>query len=183
MRLIQPLAFAAPFLILLGSCVGPAPRQVAPASTPAPRPTPSSAPVPSPNPVPVASEWQYRAVAPGDWRWHADPAGSIARFGPTAAEPLLTIRCDRASRRISVIRGGAGQGAMALRTSYGATHWPATVAATPAPQTVAVRAAADTALDQLAYSRGKIAVEVAGLEPLIVPAWPEIARVIEDCRG
>lgn len=108
---------------------------------------------------------------------------SVARFGPTVADTHLTIRCDRAARRVSIIRAGAGQGAMTLRTSYGATSWPATVTGTATPQTVAVRAAADTALDQLAYSRGKFAVEMAGLEPLILPAWPEISRVIEDCRG
>jgi len=38
-------------------------------------------------------------------------------------------------------------------------------------------------LDQIAYSRGRFAIEIAGLEPLIVPAWPEVGRVIEDCRG
>jgi len=35
----------------------------------------------------------------------------------------------------------------------------------------------------MAYSRGKFAIEVMGLEPLIVLAWPEVSRVIEDCRG
>jgi hypothetical protein len=122
-------------------------------------------------------------MAPGDWRWQSDAGMSVARFGPNAADIRLAIRCDRAARRVSIIRAGAGQGSMMLRTSYGATSWPATATVAPAPQTVAVRAAADTTLDELAYSRGKFAVEVAGLEPLIVPAWPEISRVIEDCRG
>lgn len=184
MRFTTNLALAAPFLILLGSCVGPAPRQVNPAPTPAPRPTPTPAPTQPATPAaPQASEWQYRATAPGDWRWQSDAAMSIARFGPPPADTRLTIRCDRASRRISIIRTGAGQGTMTIRTSYGATSWPATASIAPTPQTIAVRAAADTALDQIAYSRGKFAVEVAALEPLIVPAWPEVSRVIEDCRG
>lgn len=104
-------------------------------------------------------------------------------FGPSAADTRLTLRCDRASQRISLARAGAGQGAIIVRTSYGATSWPATRSAGAAPQTVAYRAASDTALDQIAYSRGKFAVEVAGQAPLIVPAWAEVARVIEDCRG
>ena len=41
----------------------------------------------------------------------------------------------------------------------------------------------DAVLDQLAYSRGRFAVEVQGQETLIVPAWAEISRVIEECRG
>lgn len=184
MRFTTHLALAAPFLILLGSCVGPATRPASPAPAPAPRPAQASAPVrPVAPAAPLASDWQYRTTAPGDWRWQSDAAMSIARFGPTAADPRLTIRCDRAARRINIIRAGAGQGTMTLRTSYGATSWPATATITPVPQTIAVRAAADTALDQMAYSRGKFAIEVMGLEPLIVPAWPEVSRVIEDCRG
>ncbi|RJG57677.1 hypothetical protein D0Z70_00145 [Sphingobium terrigena] len=184
MRFTTNLALAAPFLILLGSCVGPAPRQANLAPSPAPRPIPTPAPIqPTVPPAPLASEWQYRATAPGDWRWQSDAAISVARFGPTAADTRLTIRCDRAARRVSIIRTGAGQGTMTIRTSYGATSWPATASTSPTPQAVAVRAAADTALDQIAYSRGKFAVEVAGPEPLIVPAWPEVSRVIEDCRG
>ncbi|MBV2149384.1 hypothetical protein KRZ98_14000 [Sphingobium sp. AS12] len=184
MRFTTNLALAAPFLILLGSCVGPAPRQGNPAPTPSPRPTPAPAPTQPVTPAaPQASEWQHRATAPGDWRWQSDAAMSIALFGPTPADTRLTIRCDRVARRVSIIRTGAGQGTMKIRTSYGATNWPTTASNAPTPQTIAVRAAADTALDQIAYSRGEFAVEVAGLEPLIVPAWPEVSRVIEDCRG
>jgi hypothetical protein len=46
-----------------------------------------------------------------------------------------------------------------------------------------VRAANDAVLDQIAYSRGRFAVEVQGLAPLIVPAWGEVGRVVEDCRA
>jgi hypothetical protein len=68
---------------------------------------------------------------------------------------------------------------MTVRTSYGAVGWSAT--ATPSG-TLAARAASDAALDQIAYSRGRFAVEVRGLETLIMPAWAEVGRVIEDCR-
>jgi hypothetical protein len=37
-------------------------------------------------------------------------------------------------------------------------------------------------LDAMAYSRGRFVVEVAGLTPSYLPAWPEVARVVEDCR-
>ncbi len=37
-------------------------------------------------------------------------------------------------------------------------------------------------LDALAYSRGRFVIEVAGLAPSYLPAWPEVARVVEDCR-
>jgi hypothetical protein len=47
-------------------------------------------------------------------------------------------------------------------------------------------AARDPLLDAMAFSRGRIAVTVGGVaggaEALVMPAWPEAARTIEDCR-
>jgi len=40
----------------------------------------------------------------------------------------------------------------------------------------------DPLLDQIAFSRGRFTIEVAGQPPLYLPSWPEISRVIEDCR-
>ncbi|MFC3439982.1 hypothetical protein ACFOKF_02010 [Sphingobium rhizovicinum] len=187
MRLIPSFAAFVPSLALLASCVGPAPQR--PAPTPAPQPTRPAPPPPAPAPAaPTTVEWQYRPVTPGNWSYRAEAAGSAAFYGPTAADARLILRCDRASRRISLARANAGPnpangGAIIVRTSYGATSWPATPSAGAPPQLVAVRAASDPVLDQIAYSRGKIAVETTGTEPLIIPAWAEAARVIEDCRG
>lgn len=118
-------------------------------------------------------------LTPGSWSYRQEANGSAAVFG-AAAQPLFTLRCDRANRRITAVRAGAGQGAMVIRTSYGAVSWPATVEA--GAQTAAARSGTDNVLDQMAYSRGKIGVEVQGLAPLVLPAWAEAARVIEDCR-
>lgn len=175
MRFI-PSAAAAPLFILLASCVG-APQQTV---VPRPAPAPTQA-----TPPPVASaplEWQDRPATPGNWTYRPEGSGSVALFG-SGTGALLTIRCDAAGRHISIARTGAGQGAMIVRTSYGAMSWPATVHQGALPSTVAVRGPNDMALDQLAYSRGHFAVEVPGLPPLIVPAWAEVSRVIEDCRA
>jgi hypothetical protein len=40
----------------------------------------------------------------------------------------------------------------------------------------------DPLLDAMAFSRGRFRVEVAKLPPLYLPSWPEVSRVIEDCR-
>ena len=42
--------------------------------------------------------------------------------------------------------------------------------------------ARDPLLDAMAFSRGRFAVEVSGGPTLVVPAYPEVTRVIEDCR-
>lgn len=184
MRLIPSSTALAPLLVLLGSCVGPAPRPPVAAAARPPAPTPAAPVRPAPTPAaPATVEWQYRPVAPGTWTYRAEAAGSAATFGGTVADAQLTLRCDRTSRRVSLARAGGGQGALVIRTSYGAASWPATPASGPTASLVAFRAASDAGLDQIAYSRGKFAVEMAGQPPLIVPAWSEVSRVIEDCRG
>ena len=40
----------------------------------------------------------------------------------------------------------------------------------------------DPLLDAIAFSRGRIGFSTSGLETLVVPPWPEVGRVIEDCR-
>jgi len=46
----------------------------------------------------------------------------------------------------------------------------------------AVLPARDPLLDAMAFSKGRFAVEVAGLPTLYLPSWIEVSRVIEDCR-
>ncbi|AMK21468.1 MULTISPECIES: hypothetical protein [unclassified Sphingobium] len=182
MRFTLPSAALAPIAIptaclLLASCVG-APERPAPAPAPRPVPAPQSAP-----PPPAPLQWQDRDTTPGDWRYQVDGAGSVALFGADAQSSLFVIRCDKTMRRISLLRPGIAQPAMTLRTSYGAVSWPASAAAGTVPATQAIRAANDAALDQIAYSRGRFAVEVQGLPTLILPAWAEVGRVVEDCRA
>ncbi len=171
-----PASTALAFLLLLPACVSapdaPRPQQTAPRPTPAP-----SASTALPPPAPV--EWQYRPATPGTWSYRTEGAGSAATFSSPASGTLLSVRCDPAAGRVSFLRAGAGQGSLTIRTSFGAVSWPATSSSSGI---FAVRAASDTVLDQIAYSRGRFAVETQGLETLILPAWAELGRVIEDCR-
>lgn len=125
-------------------------------------------------------------MAAGDWRYRNGASESVAQFGPAAGAAVLTIGCEPGARRIRVARAGAiagDGGQMTVRTSFGIAQWPARNGGGAEPQVVAIRAADDAALDQIAFSRGRFAVEVPGLPPLVVPAWAEVARVIEDCRS
>ena len=171
-----PASTALAFLRLLPACVSapdaPRPQQTAPRPTPAPS---VSTALPPPAPV----EWQYRPATPGTWSYRTEGAGSAATFSSPASGTLLSVRCDPAAGRVSFLRAGAGQGSLTIRTSFGAVSWPATSSSSGI---FAVRAASDTVLDQIAYSRGRFAVETQGLETLILPAWAELGRVIEDCR-
>ncbi len=142
---------------LLAGCVG----KPAPVAAPVARPAPAPA-AEAPAPAAQAEAWLDRALTPGEWSY-ADGEARFAGF---------SLRCDRGEGRIVVAREGAG-GALRMRTSYGER---ALRSGTALP-------AADPLLDEIAFSRGRFAVETQGREALIIPAWPEPARVIEDCRG
>ena len=127
----------------------------------------------SPVPVAPAINWRVAPVAAGAWSWRPLPGGSEAIFQDYRG-PQLVLRCTMATRMVSVIRTGAIGGA------------PLVVRTTSAERTLpypAVMTARDPLLDDIAFSRGRISVEVAGAPRLIVPSWPESARAIEDCRN
>ena len=93
------------------------------------------------------------------------------------------LRCDRARRTVSLWREGAPTGnMMTVRTSYGARNLPVSVQAGPLAFAYAALPASDRLLDQIAFTRGRFTVEVPGRPMLVIPAWPEPARVVEDCR-
>ncbi|CAN5398739.1 hypothetical protein BH10PSE12_BH10PSE12_14020 [soil metagenome] len=127
-----------------------------------------------------------RPLAPGTWSYRPEQGGSVALFGPAGGSASLSMRCELATHRLIMSRQGAmvpASGQMTIQTSFGALQWPAASDGGAPPYTIAIRAAGDAGLDQMAFSRGRFAVEAGGLAMLVVPAWPEVARVIEDCRG
>jgi hypothetical protein len=155
---------------LLAGCAGkpaPAPAPVREAIVP-------RAPPPVPAPPPPEQSQQDRPdppLTPGDWSYAEGAGGSVARFGPAGAE-RFSLRCDSSRRRIVLTREGSSA-ALRVRTTYGQR------ALAPGAEL----AADDPLLDEMAFSRGRFAVEAEGLAPLILPTWPEPARVIGDCRG
>lgn len=72
---------------------------------------------------------------------------------------------------------------MRIITSFGDAQWPASAIDQGQPLRSVLLASTDPALDKVAYSRGRIMIETSATERLILPSWPEVARVIEDCRG
>ena len=154
---IAPLALA----LLIAGCATQPP--------PAPPPPP---PKPAPAPPPPPTDWRDLTETNGNWRYVSDAAAPTAQFETTAGATLFTVRCDKAVRRIAFVRADAPSTAsLKITTSYGSR--------TLAPPSLA---ASDTFLDQIAFSRGRFTIETAGLPELVLPAWAEPARVIEDCR-
>jgi hypothetical protein len=160
-----------------------------PAEAPEPppaRPSPPPPPPPQsarPAPPPPAS-WADAPLSPGGWSYRAEASGSEAWFGPAAGEPAFVMRCDRARRQIRLARSGdAGDYLMRITTSTGTAQLRVELERQPRLAVAAPLAASDTQLDAIAFSRGRFMVEVPGAQRLIMPSWPETARVIEDCRS
>jgi DNA-binding transcriptional LysR family regulator len=145
---------------------------------PAPRPSPS--PTPPPPPRAPRVDWRYAPVTPGDWTWSIESGRSEARF----SGGVITLTCDRVSGSVTLARSGSAAGPvpMTILSSHMVRDTSALPQAGPPPVLAAVFPARDAVLDAMAFSRGRFALEVAGLPTLIVPSWPEIGRVVEDCR-
>lgn len=166
--------------LLLAGCVAPSqpePRPAPPVVLSAPRATPT----PPPPPPPASADWRDWPLTPGGWSWRAEAQGGAAFFGVTGQAPELTLRCDRARRRIAVSRRGQpAASTLTIRTSSVARTLSGTAATNGLTAELAAR---DALIDAMGYSRGRFVVQGEGMPDLVVPAWAEILRVAEDCRG
>jgi hypothetical protein len=125
-------------------------------------------------------DWREAPITPGDWTWSLEGGQSVARF----ANGQLELRCDRAAGAIMLLRAGRAPGNVPMSIDTESVTRPVTGVPRPGnPPALAVTIPArDPLLDAMAFSRGRFAVEAAGLPTLYVPSWTEVTRVIEDCR-
>lgn len=114
---------------------------------------------------------------PGDWRYVAGPATSTAAFG---GNQFLMI-CDPRAATVTLVRTGALSGAVAISVATSSATR-ALVGQGDGMTVSAALPARDSLLDAMAFSRGRFAVETTGMPALYLPSYPEVARVIEDCR-
>ncbi len=167
----------------IAACV-PAPPEPAPA--PAQAPSPKPAPAPPPAAVAQAPEyenWLDAPHTPGDWSYVDEPAESLALFGDSNPGHLFIMRCDKASRTVGIARSGESSTPLMMRIRTETTDRALNAANVPGRPFVAANLAPrDPLLDAMAVTKGRVAIEVEGMPALYVPAWPEISRVIEDCR-
>ena len=173
------LLLIATALALLSACAAPR-KPPPPVAAPPPRPAP--APIAAP---PPPANWRDVPITQGEWTYSSDAHGTLASFAPVGATALLGLRCDRAGGRINLARAGQATGPVPLTvttTSLARTYSAAPSLDAAQPLVSMPLSPRDPILDAIAFSRGRFMVEVAGLPTLYVPAWPEVARVIEDCR-
>lgn len=131
------------------------------------------------------ADWRDLPLSPGTWAYRQDARGSIALFGVPNADAAFTIRCDRAARSVYVSRAGSVAGAteMTIRTSSIAAVYPAQATGGQPPYVATAINPQSPALDAMAFSRGRFVVITPSLPTLVIPAWAEVSRVVEDCRA
>lgn len=191
--LLRPFLAGLALLLLAGSCAGPViPPPAAPTGTqsqsqsqtqPRPQPVPRTAavaPMAPRSPSPSLG-WQDMPIATGEWRWSGE-GGSTARFGSSGQSIALLACRDRAVTLTLTRYGGSSlaQPDITIRTTSTSRSYPG--AARPGAVSLTLDSR-DPLLDAIVFSRGRFAVEVQGMDPLALPSWPEVARVIDDCRS
>ena len=132
-------------------------------------------------PVP-AVDFSVATPQPGSWTYAATADGTEATFLDASSHAQLFVRCTRASRQVTIAKPAtAAAPFLNIWTSSQTRNLPASY--NPATYRLSASVTAtDPLLDAIAFSRGRFAVGVSGTTALIVPAWEEPARVIEDCR-
>ena len=170
---IAPLVLVA----ALAACASPAPDTAPPpVATPSPRPNP--APVLAP-PAPAA-EWDRVPATPGTWRHRLAGRDSIAEFVGSDGRMRFQLACTADKDvELAIIGSVAEARSMTVRTR---TLERAVTASAMESSIISRLSGRDPLLAAMAYSRGRFAVETAGLPALYLPAWPEVTRVVDDCQ-
>ena len=133
--------------------------------------------------APPVLDFSTSAAVPGAWSYRSVPAASEAWFIDTSGGIPLTIQCTRATRQVTVARPSSAPAAsMFIWTSTLQRNLPA-LFEQPRTRVSAIVAGRDPLLDAIAFSRGRFAVVMPGVPPLVVSPGPEAARVFEDCRN
>lgn len=137
--------------------------------------------------VATGPDWHTAGRAPGNWIYLEEPAQTLALFGESSTDPLVMLHCNRATRQVGLARPGVAEGPVPamIRTETqdrAVTAFPV-AAQGNRPAIIAVEfSAEDRLLDAIAFSRGRFTFEVEGQGRLVIPPYPEMTRVIEDCR-
>lgn len=115
-----------------------------------------------------------------------DDRGTRALFGPVGQDAAFVIRCAMPQRRIYLsVQGRAAPGersAVTIRTSSTMRTLVARSTGADDRYWAAELETRDAILDAMAFSRGRFALQLTDGSEWIIRPWPELSRVIEDCR-
>ena len=123
--------------------------------------------------TPIAGSWSYAPAADG----------SEAIFANSSGAPQLWVHCTRANRRVSIAKPSSTAAPFLSVWTSSQTRSVASAFNPATGRLTVVLGGYDPLLDAITASRGRVAISVGTQPALVVPPWPEIARVVEDCRA
>jgi hypothetical protein len=95
----------------------------------------------------------------------------------------MVIACGKVTRLVTISRISAAPAASLSFWTSSATRDLGARFDQRAGRVIAQVGSTDALLDALAFSRGRFASMMPGSPALVLPAEPEIAHVVEDCRA
>jgi len=147
---------------------------------------PAAAPSPVPTSLPAisAAQWDGLPLTAGDWSWRSfdgGPGETLANFHTEDGEHLVSLGCEPDNRQLALAVANSSRDSDAI-TVHTETQSRELAADAREGWIATVIYPEDELLDAMAFSRGRIGLVIEGELALSVPAYPEITRVIEDCR-
>ena len=130
----------------------------------------------------ATADYGYSPVSPGSWTYLAVPGGSEASFVDATGAARMIIACGKLTRLVTLSRITAAPASrLSIWTSSGTRNLPSRFDQASG-RVIAQVGAADTLLDAIALSRGRIAVSMPGSPAFVLPVGTEVDHVVEDCR-
>jgi hypothetical protein len=128
-------------------------------------------------------DFSYSPVSTGAWGYREIAGGSEASFVDGAGTTRMVIACGKITRLVTLSRVSAAPAAsLSFWTSSSSRSLSARFDQ-PSGRVIAQLGGTDPLLDALAFSRGRFAAMMPGSPALVLPAGPEVAHVVEDCRA
>lgn len=144
---------------------------------------PAATPPATPAPQPAIADYSLARPVGGSWSYSAIAGGSEARFTGVSGVVQLALRCARPARRVTISKAATAPAQSIFVWTTSASRTLAAPGFDAAAGRLNVQLGAyDPLLDAMVLSRGRIAVGAGAVPALVAPPWPEIARVVEDCR-
>lgn len=134
-------------------------------------------------PAKAQADFSYSGVSPGSWTYRTVAGGSEATFVDGSGTTRMVIACGSTTRLVTLSRISAAPAASISIWTSSASRNLTSRFDQPSGRVISQLGAYDPLLDAIIFSRGRVAVSMPGSPALVLPSTPEIAHVVEDCRG
>ena len=131
----------------------------------------------------TSTDFSYSPVSPGSWVYRAVAGGSEASFVDGTGTTRMVIACGKVTRLVTLSRISSAPSSTLTFWTSSLTRNLSTTFDQRSGRVIGQVSAMDSLLDAIAFSRGRFAAMMPGSPALVLPAEPELARVVEDCRA